>query len=215
MGLRLVLVDDHALFRDLLREYLRGHDIEVVGEAGGGVDALSVLEVAHADVVLMDIALRGGDGIMATRELIRREPSTCVLMLSMHEDVHSIARALAAGACGYACKAQSGAEIIDAIHAVHRGETYLPPSVDRAAVERLRSTYARARQLGVLAPLSPRERDVFRLLVQGENNDTIAAMLQIAERTVEAHRAHILKRLHIHSLAALIRFAVQHQLLPS
>ena len=214
MSLRLVMVDGHAVFREGLREILaRQGDVEVVGEARDGGEAVDVVRRAHADVILMEVALRCSDGITAVREITRRDVTTRILMLSMHEDEHHVARALAAGARGYAFKAQPAAELLGAIRTVHGGATYLPPSLCPVAIETLRRSHLMARQAGVLAPLSVRERDVFRLLVNGATTNAIAGALRIAPRTVETHRAHILKRLHVHSLAELTRFAAQNRLL--
>src|SRR5262249_25064528 len=142
------------------------------GEAGDARQAFSAADTARPDVVLMDVSLPGMDGVSAVREIGRRQPAARLLMLSMHDREEDVARALAAGARGYAFKSQPAAEVVEAIRAVARGERYLPPRVSRFTVdEMLRDAGTRLGE--PLGPLSAREREVFHLLVRGLGNDAV------------------------------------------
>jgi two-component system response regulator NreC len=188
-------------------------DLAVVGEASDAREAYQVVGDKHPDVVVLDVSLPGVNGIAATRELVRREPHAHVLMLSMHAGEDYVAQALAAGATGYALKDQSAAEVIEAIRAVARGQAYLSPRISRFVVDDyLRLRRGESARTGPLAALSVREQEIFDLLVRGFSNDGIAGQLCISVKTVETHRAHILHKLRLHSIAELVRFAARHDL---
>jgi len=208
--LRLMLVDDHNLFRDGLRMVLgRYDDLEVVAEAADARQALAAADASRPDVVVLDVSLPGMDGVQAARELQRRQPAARLLVVSMHEREEDVARALAAGVRGYAFKSQRSDEVVEAIRAVGRGEQYVPPTVSRFVLDELLRAGAVG---GPLAALSQREREVCHLLVRGLGNDAIAQQLCISVKTVETHRARILKKLRVHSIADLIRLAARHGL---
>jgi two-component system, NarL family, response regulator NreC len=213
--LSVVLIDDHRLFRDGLRTLIEQQgDLKVVGEAEDARNAYPIIESTHPDVVLMDVALTSTSGIATTRELLRRMQDVRVLMLSMHGEADFVSQALSAGANGYALKTQSSGEILDAIRAVARGEMYLSPLISRTVVEDgLKLKRGENGQAGPCHELSPREREVFDLLVRGFSNDSIAQSLCISVKTVETHRARILKKLKLHSLVELVRFAARHDLI--
>jgi DNA-binding NarL/FixJ family response regulator len=213
--IKVALVDDHPLFRAGLRALLREQsDIVVAGEAGEAREAYRLVEATPLDVITLDIALPGVTGIATTRELIRRRVTARVLMLTMHSGEDFVAQALAAGAAGYALKTQMPAELVEAIHAVARGESYLCPRISRPVVDdMLRQRRGGHAGGGPCDMLSPREREVFDLLVRGYSNDDIAAQLCISIKTVETHRARILKKLRVHSMVELLRFASRHGLL--
>lgn len=215
MTLNVVLIDDHRLFRDGLRTLIEQQgDLKVVGEAEDARNAYPIIESTHPDVVLMDVALTTTSGIATTRELLRRMQDVRVLMLSMHGEADFVSQALSAGANGYALKTQSSGEILDAIRAVARGEMYLSPLISRTVVEDgLKLKRGENGQAGPCHELSPREREVFDLLVRGFSNDSIAQSLCISVKTVETHRARILKKLKLHSLVELVRFAARHDLI--
>jgi DNA-binding NarL/FixJ family response regulator len=214
--LKLVLIDDYQLFREGLKQLIEPHiDLEVVGEAADERSAYEIVEQTRPDVVLMDVSLTAVSGIATTRELRRRGDGVRILMLSMHAEVDYVAQALTAGASGYALKSQSASELLDAIRAVGRGENYLSPSIPRAALDESLRLRRRSGGLvdGPCAPLSAREREVFDLLVRGYSNDGIAGLLCISVKTVETHRARILRKLQLHSLVDLVRFAARNDLL--
>jgi DNA-binding NarL/FixJ family response regulator len=204
---RVVLVDDHPLFRQGLRALLEKEgDLSVVGEADDARHAYELADTQRPDVFIVDVSLPGVDGIAATRELCRRVPQSRVLVVSMHEEPYLVSRAMAAGATGYIAKNEPAANVLAALRAVARNERYLPESVSQAVA----STPEREGPLGLL---SHREREVFQLLVRGFSNQRTAKELCISVKTVETHRTHIHQKLGVHSVAELIRFAARHGLL--
>jgi len=204
--LRIALVDDHPLFRAGIRSILQQQaDFNVVAEAGDARQAYEIAESAHPEVMVVDLNLPGVDGISVTREVLRRAPQTKVLILSMYTDEIHAARALAAGAMGYAMKTQPGDELVDALRCVGRGERYVPRTLSTTMLDVHRR--AASRDAGPLGSLSPREREIFGLLVRGLSNRAIARELSISVKTVETHRTHIHEKLGVHSIAQLIHFA--------
>jgi DNA-binding NarL/FixJ family response regulator len=189
-------------------------DLEVVGQAADARAAYPMVHETQPDVVVLDVALPGVTGIAVTRELKRLDPNRRVLILTMHTGEDFVAEALGSGATGYALKTQPSEEVLGAIRAVGRGETYLSPRVSRFVVEEhLRFRRGDAVEHGPLSGLTAREREVFELLVRGYGNDAISGQLCISRRTVETHRARLLKKLQLHSVADLVRFAAQHSLI--
>lgn len=210
MVLRVAVIDDHPVYRAGLRAVLASQgDVEVVAEAADAQEGYAAVDQTQPDLVLLDVALPGADGITAARELIRRSPARRLLMISMRVEEHTVADALAAGALGYAGKDQPLEELLVALRTVAQGGTYLPPGISQQGVE----SRLRRRREGPLGMLSSREREVFELLVQGHTNESAAAQLGISRRTVETHRSRILKKLHVHSAVELIRLAARHGLL--
>jgi two-component system response regulator NreC len=155
--------------------------------------------------MVLDLNLPGVDGLSATREILRRSPQTKVLILSMFTDEIHAARALAAGASGYAMKTQPADDLVEAVRTVGRGERYMPRTLSPSLLDVQRR--AAGRDGGPLACLSPREREIFGLLVRGLSNRSIARELCISVKTVETHRTHIHEKLGVHSIAQLIHFA--------
>lgn len=214
--MKLVLVDDHRLFREGLRAVLtREPDIEIVGEAASARDAYTVIEETKPDVVIIDVSLPGNDGFAATREILKRVPTCKILVLTMHANEDYAAQALSAGASGYALKDQATDDVIAAIRAVARNETYFAPrfSVD-ALVDYIQQ---RARRGGEkrtpLDELTTREQEIFNLAVRGFSNEGIAGELGISVKTVETHRARINRKLNVHCTGDLVRLAARHGLI--
>jgi two-component system, NarL family, response regulator NreC len=211
--IRVLLVDDHHLFREGLRTVLATvDDILVVGEAATGREAFEMVDTLKPDIVTVDVTLPDGDGILATREILRRQPQTRVLMLTMHGNHYYVSQALAAGAKGYALKEQRPTEILEALRAVARGEIYVAPQLPQ---ELAASALGPRKSNGTTNPLdslSPRERDIFDLIVRGNTNTAMAETLQLSVKTIETHRAHINKKLRVHSTGELIRLAALHGL---
>jgi DNA-binding NarL/FixJ family response regulator len=202
-----MLVDDHVVFREGLRGLLaRDPRLEVVAEAGTAREGYAALEATKPDVVLVDVSLPGTSGIAATREMIRRQTTCRVLMLSAHHEGSFVAQSLGAGALGYVTKAQPIEEIMRAIFRVARGERYLPPGFDTEIVQQARA-YRRTGGTGPLGVLSVREREIFDLVVAGHSNQDMARELCISIKTVDTHRARINRKLGLHSTADVIRFA--------
>lgn len=208
MTLRIALIDDHALFRQGLRALLTAQpEFAIVVEGSDARDVYPIIEAEKPDVAVVDITLRGSSGIAATAEIVRRCPSCRVLVLTMHTDEDYAVRAFSAGASGYALKDQDAAAVLDAIRTVASGQRYLAPDMPIRVLLSPRST-------GPLGELSPREREVFDLIVQSQSNRDIASYLCISIKTVETHRASINRKLEAHSTADLIRIAARHGLIP-
>ena len=208
--LTVAVIDEHPVFRAGLRAILSGEkDLRLVAEAADARAGYAAVEEAQPDLVLIDTALPGLDGLTTARELLRRDPARRVLMLSSRVEESLVADALSMGALGYLGKGQSIAELVQAVRTVGDGRQYLPPSISAASVEaRLRRGRA-----GLLGVLSGREREVFDLLVRGFSNEEVSGHLDISRRTVETHRSRILKKLQVHSAVELIRLAARHGLL--
>ncbi|MFZ2989305.1 response regulator [Ideonella sp.] len=199
--IRLMLVDDHAMVRDGLKAVMSMvDDIEVVGEAGNGAEALVRVEQCQPDVVLMDIGMKGESGIEVAARLIDLEPERAVLMLSMHDGLEYAQRALRAGARGYVLKDSASSEILQAIRTVHAGGTFLSPAI---AQRLFREPTARP-------VLSDREQQILNFLSQGHASKQIASALDLSVRTVESHRQSIRRKLNLAGQAELIKYAVEH-----
>lgn len=215
MHFTVALIDDHVLFRDALRGLLTNqNDLEVVAEASEAGEAYACIEATKPDVVLMDVGLPGVSGIAACREILRRDPHRRILMLTMHSEEEFVAQAMSAGATGYALKHQPANQVIEAVREVARGQPYLCPRISRFILDdHLRLRRGEPSAAGPCDGLSPREKEIFDLLVRGFTNESIAGQLCISPKTVETHRAHILRKLRVHSMVELIRFAARHSLI--
>jgi len=209
MSTRVLLVDDHEMFLAGLDALLeRQQDMEVVGQAGDGMEAVKKAHASRADVVVMDVSMAGMNGIEATREITSKLPGVKVLCLSMHAERRFVAAALDAGASGYLLKDNSFEELVDAIRTVRRNQTYLCPTVAGTVVE----AYRAQRQEGVSSVftlLTHREREVLQLLAEGRSTKEIAARLSLSLKTVGTHRGHIMEKLSIHSVAGLTKYAIR------
>jgi DNA-binding NarL/FixJ family response regulator len=204
------LVDDHALFRDSLKlAFGPIPGLLVVGEASGAGDACGMASSTHPDVALLDLKLRDGDGLSLIGELRRRVPDLRVLVVSMVDDPCRVAEAFEAGAAGYATKDESFKALAGAIDDVRKGTPYLSSRLSRAEIEMWRKRTAR----DSLAALTPRERQVFELVVQGLTSVQISDRLGTSPRTIETHRIRILNKLHARSVLDLARIAAQRGLL--
>jgi DNA-binding NarL/FixJ family response regulator len=206
--IRVLLADDHAILREGLRALLGYYaDVEVVGEAQDGEQAVSRVAELHPDVVLMDIAMPGMNGMEATRAIRHNHPATRVLVLTQYEDWRYVQPLLQSGASGYVLKRALGADLISALRTVARGETFLYPAVVTTIVDEIR------RQAESSAPitesLTPRESEILKHVAQGQTNAQIAADLSLSIKTVEWHRAHLMTKLDAHTAGDLIRHAIQ------
>lgn len=199
MPIRVLIADDHALMREGTRSMLEVNgDIVVVGQAADGLEAVALVEVVRPDVVLMDIAMPNLNGVAATREIKRRRPATAVLVLTAYDDDEYVFALLEAGAAGYLMKSVRGEDLINAIHAVHGGESVLSPQVARKVLTHFR----RADAAGSAAhrnTLTPREREVLLLAARGLPNKAIAEALGLSIRTVQLHLAHLFEKMDVAS----------------
>ncbi len=205
--MRVVLVEDHPLFRLGVRELLRtAPGYEVVGEAGSARAGFNVIDSARPDMVLMDIVLPGMDGVVATREIMRRRPDTKVVIVSSHDHVHDVRDALAAGAVGYVLKAESADLLLEALQQVGRGECYIAPSL---AEQMSMASSDLGGPADVLHVLSEREHEVFRLAADCQEPNEIARELCLARKTVDTHLNRINRKLGLRNRAALVRLAAR------
>jgi DNA-binding NarL/FixJ family response regulator len=205
--IRVFLADDHTLIRAGIRGLLDGLDgIEVAGEAGDGQEALRLAQLLSPDVMLLDIAMPGLTGLEVTSRLAKLESPPRVVILSMHTSEEYVLQALRAGAAGYLLKGSAVAELELAIRAVARGDTYLSPSVSKHVIDEYVS---RTDAADPLAILTPRQREILQLVAEGHTSKEIAERIGVSHRTVETHRNQLMKRLGIHDLTGLVRFAVR------
>lgn len=212
--IRILLADDHAVLRAGLRMLLNAQpDIEVIGEAVDGAQAVEQARRLQPDIVLMDITMPGMDGLAATKDIRKCCPGVKVLALTMHDDPEYLRQMLRAGASGYVVKKAADVELTTAIRAVHRGEVFLYPSVARGVVEDYLDGPSPARGGEEADNLTDREREVLRLIAQGYTNREAADRLCISVKTIETHRAHLMEKLEIRSRAGLTRYAMQKGLL--
>lgn len=210
---RLLIVDDHAVVRSGLRALLEDQpDLEVVGEAADGVEALTRCRTLHPDIVLLDLTMPGRSGLQAIADLKRLSPAPKLLVLTMHNDETYLRHAVREGADGYVVKQAADTELIAAIHALARNERYLQPTLAGALVHDYEHPSAQRRHDGV-EQLSEREREVLALIALGYAHKTITEKLNISVKTVEAHRARILEKLALKTRADLVRYALEHKLL--
>lgn len=207
MPVRVLLADDHTLVRAGLRKLLESMpQIQVVGEAADGLALLALAEQFQPNLVLMDIAMPGLNGLDATARLVKAWPNIRVLILSMHQNEEYVRQALRNGAAAYLLKDCAPLELELAINAVLRGETYLSPAVSKSVV----SDYVqRLRDAAVPgATLTPRQREVLQLIAEGQSTKEIARRLDLSVKTVESHRSQLMKQLDIHEVAGLVRYAM-------
>jgi DNA-binding NarL/FixJ family response regulator len=198
-----LLVEDHSLVRRGLRRLLEDEeDIVVVGEAGDGLEAITLAKNCLPDVIVMDCALPGVDGLVATESILKDIPSTRILMLSMHSEETWVRRALAAGARGYILKSAADLDLADAIRRIAAGEQVLDARVA------LSPSLKGEREHG----LTPRELQILQLIATGKSNKEIAAALELSANTVAVHRANIMDTLGIHKTAELVVYAIRHGL---
>lgn len=208
--IRVVLIDDHALFREGLRAVIAtNRNIEVVAEAASAREAFAAAARVAFELAIVDVMLPDQSGLAVVHELRRLFPTCKILALSMVESPYTVAELLRAGAAGYALKSQPTEEIVEAIQTVRQRERYLAPKLPRHEIEAL----LRGEIAGPIDLLSPREREVFDLLIRGWNNERVAKALSIAPRTAETHRQNIMDKLGVHSAVELLRLAARHGLL--
>jgi RNA polymerase sigma factor (sigma-70 family) len=215
MSITAFLADDHAVVRDGLRFMLQAQkDIQVVGDAANGRDAVQRVLELRPDVVILDIAMPELNGIDAARQIHETCPSTRSIILSIHSTAEYVFRALQAGAHGYLLKETAGIEVVNAVRAVHAGHRYLSQKISDQVID----DYVRQRQASEtdspLARLSPREREILQLVVEGKTSAEIAHILSLSSKTVETYRSRLMEKLGIGDLPGLIKFAIQHGLTP-
>jgi two-component system, NarL family, response regulator NreC len=209
--IKVLLVDDHAIMRDGIRALLSlADDIEIVGEAGEGREAAEKASQLCPDVVVMDIAMPGMDGLEATRRIVKNNPHSKVLVLSQHDDKEYILSAIRAGSSGYIPKRALGSELVSAIRSVNHGESFLYPSAAAALIKDYRE---QARSGDSFDQLTAREREILKLIAEGHTSKEIGVMLFISIKTVMGHRTKIMEKLGLHNRTELIKYAMKKGLL--
>jgi DNA-binding NarL/FixJ family response regulator len=212
--LRVLIVDDHALFRRGLQMVLSGEpDIEVIGEAADGAEAVDKATALKPDVVLMDVRMPRRSGIEATEQIREKLPEAKILMLTMSDEEADLYEAIKAGASGYLLKEISIEEVPDAIRSVWSGQSRISPSMASKLLSEFAALSQRGDAKGVAAKLTDRELEVLKLVAQGLNNKDIADKLFISENTVKNHIRNILDKLHLHSRMEAVVYAVKEKLL--
>jgi len=207
--IRLLLVDDHELMRQGLRALVDGENgIEVVGEAGDGRTALALARSLSPDIVVMDVAMKDMNGIEATRQIRAECPGAKVVALSSHADPRYVSAMLEAGACGYVLKANAYDNLQRAIEAAVQGKSYLCPEVTQGVIGGSTRGSGSTAEYSTTS-LSPREREVLQLLAEGQSSPEIGKRLFVATTTVETHRRNIMRKLGIHSVADLTKYAIR------
>lgn len=204
--IRVLVVDDHTIMRDGIRALLSVHnDIEIVGEASEGKEAVEKAQELSPDVVIMDIAMPGMDGLEAVRRILKKNPKIKALMLSQYDDKKYILAAVKAGATGYVSKRALGEELVLAIRTLHQGVSYLHPSAATAVIE----GFLNPTEVDPYDELTPREREILKLIADGHTSREIADMLYISVKTVFGHRAKLMEKLNLHNRTDLIKYAMQ------
>jgi len=208
MPLRVLIADDHEVFRQGLRSLLIAESFEVVGEASRGRAALKLARTLAPDLAILDIAMPELNGLETARLIARDAPRTLCIVLTMHAEDAYVLEALRAGVRGFVLKSQAFSDLSQAIRAVAAGSVYLSPGISRAVVDA-----SLGRRAPVLDPLTTREREVLHLVAEGRTTKAIADMLSISAKTVETHRGAIMRKLDIHDTPSLVRYAIRRGLI--
>jgi DNA-binding NarL/FixJ family response regulator len=208
MSLRIIIADDHALVRQGFKALLERAQLDVVGEASDGYEAVRQVGNVHPDVAVLDLAMPLLNGLDAAREILASWPRTKIIILSMHSEDQYVLEAVQAGVMGYVLKSQVSVDLLRAIDEVSRGMIYLCPGVSRVLVDAYRGKSGLPSE-----PLTPRERQVLQLIAEGKTTKEIANILAVSVKTVESHRMKIKDKLNIRETASLVRYAIRRGLI--
>jgi len=215
LSIKVLIVDDHRVILDGLRLLLEtNEDIKVLGEAVNGREAVRKAKELNVDIVIMDIAMSELNGIEATMQIRKSSADTRVIILSMHSTTVHITRALKAGAQGYLLKESTGTELLDAVRAVFAGHRYMSQKISDILIEDFVDHPGGSLDSTPLECLSPREREIMQLVVEGKTSAEIANMIFLSPKTVETYRSRLMKKLGIKNLPDLVKFAIQKGLIP-
>jgi len=208
--IKVVVAEDHTIVRKGIVSLIDGQaEIQVVGEAGDGWEAIQQVEKLLPDIVLMDITMPYLNGLEATRQIKKTYPQVKILALTMYTNDEYVSQILQAGASGYVVKQAAPAELISAIQAVQRGDSFLSPSVSRAVIDEYLKHSNPSAQSGEFQSLTDREREVLQLLAEGFSNRQIAEKLQVSIKTVGVHRTNLMDKLGIHNVTDLVKYAIR------
>ena len=212
--IRVLITDDHTLFRQGIRTLLSVEpDMEVVGEASNGADAVLKAAEARPDVILMDIGMAGLSSFEAARQVRRNRPDTKVLFLTMYDDEDYLVECMEVGAGGYVLKDCPAQHLISAIRDVNRGGSFLSPRMLAQLVDDFRSRIKSSNRLPRFATLTTREKEILKLLAEGGSVKEIACNLTLSVKTVEAHKFNLMRKLDIHNKAQLVQYAIQKKII--
>ncbi len=209
MKTRVIIADDHTIVREGLKTYLTEKNVNVIGIAKNGREAIDLAMAHEPDIIMMDISMPDLNGVEATATILKKVPDTKVIALSMHSDKKVIDNMFASGASGYVLKDAEFDDIYDAIIEVKKGNVYLTPSVARMYGYKREHKFPDWESLPMSKEISSKERQVLQLVAEGEKSRTIAQKMGISHKTVESHRRNIMKKLHIFTIAGLTKFAVK------
>jgi DNA-binding NarL/FixJ family response regulator len=208
--IRVLIADDHTLVRDGIRALLKlSADIEVVGEAANGREALEKTAELTPDVVLMDLAMPLMGGLEATRRIRREHPEVKVLALTQYDDSEYVIPVISAGARGFITKMAAFSELASAIHAVSRGDSYLSPIAAVALIDECQQRAPSEGERDIYSQLTDREREVLKLVVEGHTAKQIAEVLGVSPKTIEWYKSSLMRKLSIHSRTDLVKFAIR------
>ena len=212
--IRILLTDDHTLFRQGIKTLISAEtDMEVVGEASNGGDSVTKAAETRPDVVLMDIGMQGLSSFEAARQIRRNRPETKILFLTMYDDEDYLVECMEVGAGGYVLKDSPATQLLSAIRDVNRGGSYLSPRMLSQLVDDFRSRIKSAHRLPRFATLTTREKEVLKLLAEGNSVKEIANNLKLSVKTVEAHKFNLMRKLDIHNKAQLVQYAIQKKII--
>jgi len=204
--MRILIADDHGIVRAGIRLLLeRQAGLEVIAEAADGVEAVAQALASRPDLCILDVGMPRMTGLQAAREIRSQLPGVRVLMLSMHDDEHYLFEALKAGASGYVLKREADQDLVGAVRAVGRGEAFITNAAERSIIRQWMADGAQ----GPVIPLTPREEEVVKLIAEAHTNAQIAKILYLAEKTVESHRANVLRKLGMRDRVQLVRYAIR------
>jgi DNA-binding NarL/FixJ family response regulator len=204
--MRILIADDHGIVRAGIRLLLeRQPGLDVVAEAADGVEAIEQALAARPNLSILDVGMPRMTGLQAARAIRSHLPDSRVLMLSMHDDEHYLFEALKAGASGYVLKREADQDLVGAVHAVGRGEAFLTNAAERSIIRQWMADGAE----GPAVPLTPREEEVVKLIAEAHTNAQIAEILHVSEKTVESHRANVLRKLGMRDRVELVRYAIR------
>jgi DNA-binding NarL/FixJ family response regulator len=212
--IRVLLTDDHTLFRHGIRTLLAAEsDMEVIGESGNAMDAVALTQQVKPDVVLMDIGMPGMSSFEATRLIRKERPDTKVVFLSMYDDDDYLAECVDMGASGYVLKDSPAEQLVAAIREVSRGGSYLSPRLLTRLVDDLRMQNRGAARQPRFGTLTKREREILKMLAEGKSVKEIASSFELSVKTVEAHKFNLMRKLDIHNKAQLVHYAIQKKII--
>jgi len=214
-GIKLLLADDHEIVREGLRSLLGAHrDCEIVGEAVDGRQAVALVKELNPDIVILDISMPLLNGLEATRQILKIRPQTKVLILTMHESDSLIRDILAVGARGYILKTDVGDDLVAAVESLRRNKTFFTSRVSQMVLDsHLKGDSRPSESDSAGTRLTPRQREVVQLLAEGKSSKEVAVALDLSVKTAETHRANLMRKLNLHSVAEVVRYAIRNEII--